>query len=367
MVDYGATSAGQPKTNMHMQTYTAGEDSSRLASMAREFGLEHQRRTRPQVRERVNVPLSSLTGFLYERILDPHFANVRMRSVYTSHDEDIFYEGVEGLMGRPPSWKEDEFDYVFDEEGASHDPHAEGLGGDLSAAVLGIIKGMVGPAILYLPHGFANAGWAVAIPILILATILFLSSSACLLDSWKLESSRAAKKNLLLSKTGSRRPKRVVLSYPELAFRALGGTGETFVKIGIALMQSGVCLTYLIFVPQNLKTVTQNLLGYNINASYFTIVMLAFQIPMSWIRDIRKLTITNLLANILILYGLITCLGFAFANAIRSDTGLEPFEAMWNKFTNLDPFNRGWFLFIGTSVSLSGTRLWMKFVCSNLN
>ncbi|KAL3905620.1 MAG: hypothetical protein SGILL_009604 [Bacillariaceae sp.] len=137
-----------------------------------------------------------------------------------------------------------------------------------------------------------------------------------------------------------------------MAYRALGAPGETMVKIGIALMQSGVCLTYLIFVPQNLKTVTKILLGYDIDASYFMIVMLLFQIPMSWIRDIRKLTITNLLANILILYGLITCLGFAFANAVKSDAGRGPLEEIAYKFANLDAFKSGWFLFIGTSVLL---------------
>jgi proton-coupled amino acid transporter len=114
---------------------------------------------------------------------------------------------------------------------------------------------------------------------------------------------------------------------------------------------AGVCLTYLIFVPQNIKTVTQILFGYDVNASYFMIIMLMFQIPMSWIRDIRKLTITNLLANVLILYGLITCLGFAFSNAIESDVGRGPIEEIIHKFTNLKAFNSGWFLFIGTSVS----------------
>mmetsp|Transcript_8527 Transcript_8527/g.21312 ORF Transcript_8527/g.21312 Transcript_8527/m.21312 type:complete len:561 (+) Transcript_8527:126-1808(+) len=361
MADYGSTDsagAGAGSGRLHMQTYTAGEDNSRLANMAKEFGLEHSRRPRTQIRERVNVPLESLRGFLYERILDPEFANVRMRSIYTFHDDDE--EELTGMYGpggpevRPPSWKEDDFGDVFDNEeaGGYHDPHAEGLGGDLSAAVLGIIKGMVGPAILYLPHGFANAGWAVAVPILILATILFLSSSACLLDSWKLESSRATKKNLLLAKSRHRKPRRVVLSYPQLAFKALGVTGETFVKIGIALMQSGVCLTYLIFVPQNLKTVTRILFGYDVNASYFMIIMLAFQIPLSWIRDIRKLTITNLIANILILYGLITCLGFAFNNAIKSDEGRGPLEEIFHKLSSLDSFKDGWFLFIGTSVLL---------------
>ena len=150
MVGYGSTTdTGAGAGRLHMQTYTAGEDKSRLANMAKEFGLEHSRRPRTQIRERVNVPLQSLRG-LYERILDPEFANVRMRSIYTSHDDDE--DELAGMYGpggpevRPPSWKEDDFGDVFDEEhaGVHHDPHAEGLGGDLSAAVLGIIKGMVG-------------------------------------------------------------------------------------------------------------------------------------------------------------------------------------------------------------------------------
>ena len=330
-------------SEMHMKTYTAGEDGSRLAEMAKEFGLARQRQPRNQIRERIPVPLSSLTDILYERVLDPGFADIRMRQVYSAHGsrsgDDM--EG-ERLMGRLPSWKEEEDDF----DGG--DPHAQGLGGDLVSAVLGIIKGMVGPAILYLPHGFANAGYVCAIPILIFSTVLFLSSSACLLDSWKVESSKGEE---LLLETGGSMRKRQILSYPELAYRALGPAGETLVKIGIALMQSGVCLTYLIFVPQNLQSSTLILFGLDIPASYFMAIMLLFQIPLSWIRDIRKLTVTNLVANILILYGLITCLGFAFSTAIQSDSGRGPIEEIGFKLANLEAFDSGWFLFIGTSVS----------------
>ncbi len=67
------------------------------------------------------------------------------------------------------------------------DPHAHGLGGDLKSAVLGIVKGMVGPAILYLPHGFAQAGWAVAVPMLFASTALYLASSTSLLECWEIE------------------------------------------------------------------------------------------------------------------------------------------------------------------------------------
>ena len=59
------------------------------------------------------------------------------------------------------------------------------MGGDLPAAVLGIIKGMVGPAILYLPQGFASAGFVVALHIFMGTTLLFLYSSTCLLQAWQ--------------------------------------------------------------------------------------------------------------------------------------------------------------------------------------
>ena len=335
IVDYGSSS------KLHMKTYTAGEDDNRLAEMAKEFGLQQHRQPRRQVREQVSTPLSSLAGFLNERILHHEFADVRLRSVFTSHDfPDDDQEGKE-LMGRPPKWQEDASKNDF------QDPHLPS-GGDMTSAVLGIVKGMVGPAILYLPHGFAKAGWIFAIPCLILSTFLFLASSACLLDSWKIENAKSEDACLL----SSAKSKRTILSYPELAYRALGSTGETFVKIGIAFMQSGVCLTYLIFVPQNLKTVTSIIFGYHVDASYFIIVMLIVEIPMSWIRDIRKLTITNLLANVLILYGLITCMGFALSNAINSDAGRGPISEIVHRFANLKMFNNeGWFLFIGTSVS----------------
>ena len=144
-----------------------------------------------------------------------------------------------------------------------------------------------------------------ALPIMFSTTAMFLYSSRCLLDSWKGENEKAElalqqpeaeeEKNcgiLILDGLNQTEPllqggdeyqeevetttvttlatasqkkrrsirrvvrqmrlKRHMLSYPELAYRALGPTGETIVKTGIAMMQSGVCLTYLIFVPQNL-------------------------------------------------------------------------------------------------------------------
>eukprot|EP00536_Pseudo-nitzschia_multiseries_P007391 jgi/Psemu1/319112/estExt_fgenesh1_pm.C_1740004 len=309
----------------------------------------------------------------------------------------------------------------------SGDPHAHGLGGDLKSAVVGIIKGMVGPAILYLPHGFAKAGWVIAIPMLFASTALYLASSASLLECWKVETTN--RKRLLQLKGGSdgiesgqsevalemkelrknnsrislgdtvndsdvaeafdneflegalvskngRKNKNIVASpssqsvtttpsYPDLAKKAFGPNGQTVVKIGIAAMQSGVCLTYLIFVPQNMRSSCRALFGVNVSTSVFLSLMVLLQIPLSWIREIRHLTVTNALANALIMYGLTLCLAFAFKNAVvlppageDADGDMEdeqrgPLAEMFDKFFNLSAFNsEGWFLFIGTSVLL---------------
>ena len=127
-------------------------------------------------------------------------------------------------------------------------------------------------------------------------------------------------------------------------------------------MQSGVCLTYLIFVPQNFSTALLRLTGIYVAPEWFLVVMVAIQVPLSWIRDIRKLTVTNFLANALILYGLITCLALSLKTALTTSfdgTPLEeaaqnsPLGLVADRMAHLTPFAQGWFLFIGTSVSMA--------------
>lgn len=328
------------------------------------------------------------------------------------------------------------------------------VGGDMKSAVLGIIKGMVGPAILYLPHGLSTSGYMIAFPIMILSTIMFLFCVQCLFDSWKLESDRqhgrhegngddetvvpqngfvrnnsydfdsdssinddgdllqqqseTKRKNSQQAKAQSlhlhlqqqqsqghsQSPKELSqapkkLSYPELAYRALGVTGQQFLKIGIALMQSGVCLTYLIFVPQNLSKCYETMFHKYTSPIMWLWIMILLEIPLSWTRDIRKLACTNAFANVCILYGLCMCIFVAFtisiqpleyededsiSNTIQTNTTItnsthentsmgedttrfltengSMHNILTRIHTNIKPFENQWYLFIGTSVLL---------------
>jgi len=351
-------SSSSPAAAAHLKTYTAGEDKSRLQQAAKELGLQQARKPRQQVRKQKSARrLNNAGQVLQYLLLDSTTEDARMLSVYSSHQR-LDEQEMALLQSNLPEWMLEAIAEEEEEEEEDFDVHAHGVGGDLVSAVLGIIKGMVGPAILYLPHGFAGAGYVLAVPIMIMSTALFLYSSTCLLESWRLESTKAM---VLNEATGflmgrpSRRP--VLLSYPELAYRGLGAGGETLVKSGIALMQSGVCLTYLIFVPQNLHASILILTGLDISPSLLLLVMIAIQIPLSWIRDIRKLTPTNLLANCLILYGLGTCLVFAVQTSTSQEPNVGPVREIWHHLSHLEPFAKDWFLFIGTSVSTVHFRL----------
>merc|ERR1712151_1214936 len=109
-----------------MGTYTAGEDEGRLAAAAEELGLERARNAKTQVRHRApDVKL------VWNAFRNTTIEKCRMYASHTLHDIEKEIK---------------EFEHrAFEEVGH------EVSGGSIIAAIMGIIKVMVGPAILYLP------------------------------------------------------------------------------------------------------------------------------------------------------------------------------------------------------------------------
>ena len=310
-------------------------------------------------------------------------------------------------------------------------------GGTLFAAVFGIIKGTVGPAILYLPKGFLTAGYAVAIVSMVVATCLYIVNAHRLLDCWRCEKSktyrelqqeeqeqddgrggvRVSKELVLLHTTPSRKPildrlaaqqdgsmhedeeenfnfnsnnfsgsdnrngngqekdplqskplhlnssqdtpeatieststaSTTMLTYPELARRAFDSTTViSMVEFGIASMQGGVCLTYLIFVSQNLFQVFNEVVSKNT----LLWLMVLVECPLCWIQDIRKLTLTNVIASLLIFVGLLLVIALALYEAYQPST-ITPEDGtkVWqDNLADIPAMNtETWFLFVGTS------------------
>ena len=284
-------------------------------------------------------------------------------------------------------------------------------GGSLVSAMFGIVKGTVGPAILYLPRGFYVSGYAVAVPCMIFATGMFIFSAYRLLECWKLESDKnhqvetrlkevqallggSPKQQqhlgggvtnhsdslaLLLQKSPNHNHRRKtqnnnhnsrsqygatqvqqiitdhgyvskLLTYPELAKRALG-PWSVLVEVGIALFQFGVCLTYLIFVPDNLHACAKAL-GLEVSKPVLLWMMIGVEIPLSWIRDIRRLTTTNVIASLLILLGLGSVLWMAVLEGTHVTYNADTQEnelLLTQNLRSLKPVTENWFLFVGTS------------------
>jgi proton-coupled amino acid transporter len=376
--------AAHPPTRIH-HTYVVGEDDRRLANAAHYFGLASARRPLGNVRRAVTAMFHDHTlesarmhsvgvlaedervdqsGTLHLMTLTHRKRRKDVNGVMTmssSNEPPTSYGNLKDLFHKGPiitaSTIEDDDDDHEEEEVLEDTVE----GGSLTAAVFGIIKGTVGPAILYLPRGFQLSGYAVAIPSMILATLSYLYSARRLLQCWKAEKEKMARleelRGLLepasttttnygsVEAATKEEATTALLTYPELARRAFG-SGSAVVELGIALMQFGVCLTYLIFVPQNLVESVKVLFGYQVDKLYFLIGMVLVEIPLSWIRDIRKLTPTNILATFLIAYGLVSCLAIAWTVAIQ-----DPNSTLIERIIELPATNDTWYLFIGTSVS----------------
>jgi hypothetical protein len=357
-----------PTMEEHPSTYIAGEDDSRLARAALDLGLPE---------ENARIPLPNIR-FLQDFFTDSTMETARMHSVGAlGNDEHIDKYGNVHMtltITRRRRKQRQQPDYGDDlanlfqqgplSEDEEEDEEEEDVeeeidlveGGSMTAAVFGIIKSTIGSAVLFLPRGFQLAGWAVAIPLMIMATASYIYSANRLLQCWKAEKEKATMideiRTLLLESpkdygtVSKQQESGKLLTYPELARRAFG-SASVLVQVGVAMMQFGVCLTYLIFVPQNLYEATRELFGWEVDKTVFLIAMVLVEIPLSWIRDIRKLTPYNVLATFLTAYGLISCLLLAFWE-IEKDPNANYFE----KVAALPPTNNeSWYLFIGTAVS----------------
>ena len=124
----------------------------------------------------------------------------------------------------------------------------------------------------------------------------------------------------------------------------------------IMCQQFGIVLTYFIFISTNLSSI-----GLSLSPHLIVGLVAITQIPLSWIKDISKLSSTNMLANCLIAYGLITVTIYALfrtpENSSDTDDVLPPPpsvipEVGVSRRLELSPIRPQWYLFIGMSVLL---------------
>jgi len=151
-----------------------------------------------------------------------------------------------------------------------------GQAGEVHTAVT-VLKSFIGSGITFMPGAFAKGGWLFS-TVLLLGIALVNYVCIVLLIECR-------------NKTG-------LSSFGEIAQLAGGRAGKFLVQISLVLSQFAFCTVYFIFIAELAASMGMS--------STTTVIFLQLipVIPLCFIRDVEHLAYTNLVADVLIMFGL---------------------------------------------------------------
>lgn len=194
-----------------------------------------------------------------------------------------------------------------------------------SKAFLLLLKSFIGTGVLFLPSAFSNGGLFFSI-----AMLLFFG----IYSFWCYYILIKAKEAV------------GVTSFGDIGSRLYGRWIKFIILFSLVFTQLGFSGAYVIFTAENLKAFCANVLHFseNVPILYFMLLQFAFFIPLSFIRNVSKLSLPSLLANFFVMGGLIIVLFFTFKQ-LALESHMKPAEGVVLLFNK----NR-WTLFIGTAI-----------------
>ena len=206
---------------------------------------------------------------------------------------------------------------------------AEGMGRKtigVTHTVLAILKSFVGSAVLFLPKGYDNGGLVLSNLLLMFMAIITVFCVGRLL-----ECAQALKRRGLEECT-----------YSEIARISMGPVGARAVNISLVLSQLGFCCGYMIFIASNVQGAIAVLRGDdgsaamapNVSTSTAEVpvltvhdplipawALLALQVPLfialSWVRRLSYFAVSNLVADALIVGGLLAIFSVALYRCVN--------------------------------------------------
>ncbi|CCF59776.1 hypothetical protein KAFR_0H03660 [Kazachstania africana CBS 2517] len=190
-------------------------------------------------------------------------------------------------------------------------------------AVLLLLKSFVGTGVLFLPKAFSNGGWGFSSLCLLMCAVL---SYYCFIL-------------LIITKD-----KVGVAGYGDMGEVLYGSKMKLAILASIALSQIGFSAAYTVFTATNLQVFCQgalNLPDGSLGLGIFIVLQALIFIPLSLTRNIAKLSVTALLADLFILLGLIYVYYYAIYYVAKNSIATA--TMVW--FNNSD-----WSLFIGTAI-----------------
>ena len=199
------------------------------------------------------------------------------------------------------------------------DRGGSGTNGSWGALLL-LLKSFVGTGVLFLPKAFLNGGMVFSNVVLLFVAVLSYYCFVLLV-------------NTRLKIDGS---------FGDIGGILYGKWLRTTILSSIVLSQIGFVAAYIVFTSENLQAFILAVTDCKqyIDIKYLILMQMAVFLPFSLMRDISKLAFTALIADVLILLGLIYLYYYDFLT-IATQGGLADIVA----------FNpRDWTLFIGTAI-----------------
>ena len=160
--------------------------------------------------------------------------------------------------------------------------------------ILALVKANVGPGVLFLPAAFANGGLVFSIVGLLVVAALSTALALLLLRAREVSGGG---------------------SFPALAERAIGWRTRIAVEWSLVMSQSGFCCVYLLFVAHTVRDVVRHLAdckpSYLPELWQIVAMELVLITPLTWVRRLKHFRATNLIADVLILGGLLYVMSYA--------------------------------------------------------
>ncbi|CAB4252507.1 similar to Saccharomyces cerevisiae YNL101W AVT4 Vacuolar transporter, exports large neutral amino acids from the vacuole [Maudiozyma barnettii] len=193
-----------------------------------------------------------------------------------------------------------------------------------SKVFLLLMKSFVGTGVLFLPQGFHNGGLTLSIFLLI-----FFGGYSY----W-------CYYILIQSKVYTK-----VASFGDIGLKTYGPWMKFGILLALVLTQVGFSAAYMIFTAKNIGAFLQNVFRVeNLKLGYIMLFQLIVFIPLSFIRNISKLSLPSLFANFFIMIGLIIILFFTMKHLFIT-LDMKPAEGVIYGVNG-----SRWTLFVGTAI-----------------
>ncbi|KAL0096468.1 transmembrane amino acid transporter protein-domain-containing protein [Phycomyces blakesleeanus] len=192
----------------------------------------------------------------------------------------------------------------------------------VTKAMFMFLKAFVGSGVLFLPKAFANGGLALSIVLMLVIAVISLVGLLRLVDAQNI----------------------VGGSYGDMGGILYGERVRYTVLFFIAVSQLGFVCSYLVFISGNLVNVVDVLsnCAAHLDQKYYIWIPLILVLPLALVRHIARLSFTAIIADVFILFGLVSVL--YFASVELTDGGIGPNVKMVNPSS--------FALMIGTGVGL---------------